>query len=64
MNLSPRDASHPHQVVGRGDWIWLVDLGCDMVRTYRVLGGGVELVNSVDVEAGAGPRHMALHPTR
>ena len=30
-----RDASHPHQTVSQGHWVWLVDLGCDRIRHYR-----------------------------
>ena len=58
-----RDASHPHQTVSRGQWVWLVDLGCDRIRHYRHTDVGLLMEMSTDVEAGAGPRHMTLHPT-
>ena len=30
-----RDASHPHQTVTWGDFVWVVDLGCDTVWHYK-----------------------------
>jgi len=67
-----RDQSHPHQVVSTprptsvddvwwSDWIFLVDLGCDVIRSYTPDGS---LVTTTEVKAGAGPRHLALHPNR
>ena len=58
-----RDASHPHHTAVRGEWVWVVDLGCDVVRTYRAWEGGLEARGVTRVEEGAGPRHLALHPT-
>ena len=34
-----RDASHPHQTVTSGDWVWVVDLGCDTIWHYKQAGG-------------------------
>jgi len=34
---SCRDNSHPHQTLIRDDIIWLVDLGCDLIRQYALL---------------------------
>jgi 6-phosphogluconolactonase (cycloisomerase 2 family) len=31
---------------------------------YRVADGRLERIGETSVDAGAGPRHMALHPTR
>ena len=65
LALCQGDASHPHQTVTRGSWVWVVDLGCDKVWHYS-LGedGQLESTGQTPVEAGAGPRHMVMHPTR
>ena len=65
LALGCRGASHPHQTVTRGSWVWVVDLGCDRVWHYS-LGedGQLETTGQTPVEAGAGPRHMVMHPTR
>ena len=59
-----RGPARPHQTVVRGDWVWVVDLGCDTIRHYRAVGGGVAGAGQTAVRAGAGPRHLALHPTQ
>ena len=33
-----RDASHPHQTLTSGDFVWVVDLGCDTIRHYKTGG--------------------------
>ena len=60
-----RDASHPHQTFSRGNMVWVVDLGCDRIRHYRLESDGT-LTNAGEtvVRAGAGPRHAVFHPTR
>ena len=60
-----RDASHPHQTFSRGNMVWVVDLGCDRIRHYRLDSDGA-LINAGEtvVRAGAGPRHAVFHPTR
>jgi len=55
-----RDDSHPHQIVRWGDLVWVVDLGCDAVYTYRVESGLLVKLGELSVVAGAGPRHMVL----
>ena len=60
-----RDASHPHQTVSKGQWVWVIDLGCDMVWHYRVVAdSGLELTGQTSIRAGAGPRHAVFHPTK
>jgi 6-phosphogluconolactonase len=59
-----RDASHPHQTVTYREWVWVVDLGCDTIWHYRTEQQHVSKVGQTEVKAGAGPRHMVLHPTR
>ena len=60
-----RDASHPHQTFSRGNWVWVVDLGCDRLWHYKLESDGT-LTNTGEtvVRAGAGPRHAVFHPTR
>lgn len=58
-----RDNSHPHQIVRKGDLVWVVDLGCDSIYHYRINGNQLERTGETVVEDGAGPRHMVLHPT-
>jgi 6-phosphogluconolactonase len=55
-----RDASHPHQIVRMGDWVWVIDLGCDSIYTYRVEAGQLTFMESTSVAPGYGPRHMAI----
>jgi len=60
-----RDASHPHQTLTSGDFVWVVDLGCDTIRHYKTGGeAGLTPVGETPVRAGAGPRHAVIHPTR
>jgi len=59
-----RDASHPHQTVAHKEWVWVVDLGCDTVWHYKVDHQQVEKVGQTSVRAGAGPRHMVIHPDK
>jgi len=57
-----RDASHPHQTVSHKGWVWVVDLGCDMIRHYMVDQQKIYALGTTSVRAGAGPRHMMIHP--
>ena len=59
-----RDASHPHQTVSHKEWVWVVDLGCDTIWHYKVDQQQVEKVGQTSVTAGAGPRHMVVHPVK
>ena len=54
--------SHPHQTLARAGWLWVTDLGCDIIYTLTS-DPGVSMV-STQVSPGCGPRHLALHPTR
>lgn len=59
-----KEKSHPHQIMRRGDLVWVVDLGLDKIMTFRVLKGQLEKIGEVEVQNGSGPRHLALHPTQ
>jgi 6-phosphogluconolactonase len=56
-----RDASHPHQTVVYGPWVWVVDLGCDTIWHYKVDNKKVVKLGKTSVKAGLGPRHMVVH---
>jgi len=59
-----RDASHPHQTVMYGPWVWVVDLGCDTIWHYKVENKEVVKLGKTAVKAGSGPRHMVVHDQR
>jgi len=63
--LSCRDASHPHQTFTKDNYVWVVDLGCDMIWHY-VIGeeGRLSQFGQTSIRAGAGPRHAVFHPTQ
>jgi 6-phosphogluconolactonase len=65
-NKERQERSHAHcalQVPGT-DFVLVADLGLDQVLVYRLSGEGqLEKVGSYDTAPGAGPRHIALHPT-
>merc|ERR1711892_351657 len=56
-----RDASHPHQTVAYGSWVWVVDLGCDAIWHYKVQNKEVVELGKTSVTSGMGPRHMVVH---
>ncbi len=51
-----------HQPSGR---LWIADLGTDEIVGYRVAAGAVNFTDSIGIKTapGAGPRHLAFHPT-
>ena len=56
-----QEAPHPHAILPAGDLALVPDLGTDQVYAYR-LRGTLEQINSpVHVQAGAGPRHVAVN---
>jgi 6-phosphogluconolactonase len=67
LNAARQERSHAHcaiEVPGSGR-VLVADLGLDQVLTYR-LGddGALERTGSYRTAPGAGPRHLALHPTK
>ena len=54
---------HAHQVVSAGDWVLAVDLGADSVYVYALADGRLTRHQQLRLPTGAGPRHLALHPT-
>ena len=66
-NLDRQDVSHPHMIVPTPDNRFAVvpDLGTDKVYLYALdaAAGKLSLSRTLDLPAGAGPRHVAFHPT-
>jgi len=64
-HLSCRDASHPHQTFTKDNYVWVVDLGCDMIWHYVIdEEGSLNEIGQTSIRAGAGPRHAVFHPTQ
>ena len=66
-NEERQEAPHPHAVVfdPAGGFVAGADLGIDQVATFQVdaATGDLSLVNEVAAAPGAGPRHLAFHPS-
>jgi len=54
---------HAHQIVAAGNYILAVDLGTDSIYTYTLTSGKLTLKQQLTLAAGAGPRHLAFHPS-
>jgi 6-phosphogluconolactonase len=66
-NLDRQEVSHPHMIVTTPDNRFAVvpDLGTDMVYLYGLDAdaGALSLSQTLDLPPGAGPRHVAFHPS-
>jgi 6-phosphogluconolactonase len=66
-NPDRQEVSHPHMIVTTPDNRFAVvpDLGTDMIYLYALdTGAGrLSLSQTLDLPPGAGPRHVAFHPT-
>ena len=68
-NPTRQEAPHAHCILPdpTGRWVLATDLGTDQVLVYRVDTGGraprLLLRGSVRMKPGAGPRHLAFHPS-
>ncbi|OKI30265.1 6-phosphogluconolactonase [Saccharothrix sp. CB00851] len=61
-----QDGPHAHQVLPdpTGEFVLAVDLGTDSVYSYRLSDEGkLTAAATARVHAGAGPRHLAFHPS-
>ena len=57
-------ASHAHAAAFLPDGrVVTTDLGFDLVRFWRLQGGGLALDQEVVLPRGTGPRHMVVHPS-
>ncbi|HEY3562761.1 MAG TPA: lactonase family protein [Kribbella sp.] len=54
---------HAHQVVTVGEYVLAVDLGTDSIYTYTLTAGKLTLQHQAKLKTGAGPRHLAFHPS-
>ena len=65
-NAERQDVSHPHMIVTTPDNRYAVvpDLGTDKIYLYALDAARGKLLpaQSLDLPAGAGPRHVAFHP--
>ncbi|MCC3374385.1 lactonase family protein [Cohnella sp. REN36] len=68
VNADRQEGPHPHAIypVPGTDFYLANDLGTDTVYTYRLdrQRGELLLHRETKVVPGAGPRHLAIHPTR
>ncbi len=66
-NEERQEAPHPHAVVfdPAGGFVAGADLGIDQVATFEIdtATGDISLVNEIAAAPGAGPRHLAFHPS-
>ncbi len=66
-NQERQDVSHPHMIVTTPDNRFAVvpDLGTDKVYLYALDAdaGALSLARTLDLPPGAGPRHVAFHPS-
>lgn len=66
-NPDRQQVSHPHMIVTTPDNRFAVvpDLGADMVYLYALdaAAGKLSLSQTLDLPPGAGPRHVAFHPS-
>ncbi len=66
-NPERQDVSHPHMIVTTPDNRFAVvpDLGTDKIYLYALdtAAGALSFSQTLDLPPGAGPRHVAFHPT-
>jgi 6-phosphogluconolactonase len=63
-----QEASHPHCIMQapKGPWVYIADKGTDRVMSFRLTAKGLLQPTEqqfVQTAPGAGPRHLAFHPT-
>nr|WP_263312767.1 beta-propeller fold lactonase family protein [Mammaliicoccus sp. Marseille-Q6498] len=60
-----QECSHMHfaQQTPDLDYIVTIDLGADVINTFKFSDEGLELYNTLEVQAGSGPRHIVFHPS-
>ncbi|ASA21090.1 lactonase family protein [Paenibacillus donghaensis] len=61
-----QDRPHPHSAVFSpdGNYVFVSDLGLDLIRSYRINAEAktLEAHKDTKLHAGAGPRHFVFHP--
>lgn len=67
VNLERQEAPHPHSVFvdPAGELMLAADLGTDKIALYRIdrEAGKLIAAGAIAADPGAGPRHLAFHPT-
>ncbi|PKG22027.1 lactonase family protein [Niallia nealsonii] len=63
-NTARQEKPHMHFVGFTPDenFVVSVDLGTDTVETYKLSDGDLQVVSSLSVKPGSGPRHITFHP--
>ncbi len=60
----PERVSRAHEATFLPDGrVMTIDLGYDLVRVWRLVGGALRLDHEVVLPAASGPRHSVLHPS-
>lgn len=61
-NTARQEAPHAHAIVVHGHYVYVNDLGTDLIHTFKVE-EGTRLVkqSSCKLHSGAGPRHIVFH---
>lgn len=64
VNEERQEKAHPHSAnfSPDGKIVFVPDLGIDRIRAYRVEADRLQFHADIEVQPGAGPRHMAFHP--
>lgn len=61
-----QDSPHVHSCYWQknGKEIWVIDLGIDQLKQYKLIKGKAVFQKSVLFKSGAGPRHLSKHPNK
>lgn len=64
-NLNRQEQPHAHSALAdiSGDFVYVADLGADIVAVYQVKESEVKFIRNIEVAPGAGPRHLSFHPS-
>jgi 6-phosphogluconolactonase len=65
-NASRQEKPHAHNIIPDKDglFVYSADLGADKLMVYKNNADSVMLAKEISVSAGAGPRHIAFHPSK
>ncbi|MCM3630501.1 lactonase family protein [Paenibacillus glycanilyticus] len=64
-NTARQEAPHAHAIVVNGNYVYVNDLGTDLIHTFKIE-EGTKLVkqSSCKLHSGAGPRHIVFHKSQ
>lgn len=65
VNKDRQNAGHPHWVGFSQDnrFLYVPDLGTDHIWVYKIKRKKIKLAHKIQSKPGAGPRHLAFHPS-